>query len=135
MKKLSISIVMVLVVSLLSVTAAAQNKMPAKANIPFSFTVHNQTLQAGTYMVRPISANVIRIEEAGTQRGVTLLAHPSVEGQGAGKLVFHRYGSRAFLRAVVAPAGAYGVELPQSSAEAESARQGGAKTLLAVALQ
>jgi len=135
MKKLSFSFVMVLVVSLLAVSAAAQEKMPAQAHIPFSFTVHNQTFDAGIYMVRRIGANVIRIEAPNTHRGVTLLAHPSVEGQGAGKLMFHRYGSRAFLRAVVAPAGAYGVELPQSSAEAEIARQAGQRTLLAVALQ
>ena len=133
-KVMSMSVMAVLVVGVFATTAAAQVRVAAKANIPFSFTVNERTFDAGTYVVRQIGANIMRVEDTTTHVGVTLLATPAVAGSGNGKLMFRRYGSQNFLSAVVAPEGSYGIELSTSAAEREVAKTmpGSKGTMIAV---
>jgi hypothetical protein len=132
MKKTSFSIVAaVVVLSSLTLTAAAQNRVLAQANIPFSFAAHGQTFDAGAYELRQIGAQIVRLQDVATGQGVTLLSPQTIGKSSTTNLVFRSYGTRQFLAAVVAPS--YQVSIPKSQAEKEV--EASATKMKTVALQ
>lgn len=120
MKKHSTFALVVLLALTFTAAAVAQPRTIAKANIPFTFFVHERSFAPGEYKVRQLGSSVLRIENAVSGNGITEVVSIAIAGEGSGKLVFHRYGDHYFLAAIVAPAGSYGVELPKSAAEREA---------------
>lgn len=100
MKTLTSRVVVLTVVALCAVAAFGQTNMNLKGEIPFQFTVGDQTLSSGEYTVRNLMGRVqcLRSDEG---KPVAFIANPlSYTGDGQAKLVFHRYGSELVLAEV-----------------------------------
>ena len=90
------------------------------ANIPFAFTVANDTLPPGRYTVTPVNQTLLRIFNSHNQG--TFVPTTGVEGkatESTSKMVFHRYGDAYFLSEVWASAS--GRKVFQSRSEGELA--------------
>src|SRR5205085_7573147 len=112
-------------------TAAAQSRTLGKADVPFGFTAHNQQLGAGSYTVRQIGRDVLRLEDA-QGKGITLIGVAAPASADAA-LTFHRYGSTYFLAAVNSPVA--GAELPRTTEEKRAASRSREMTKIALALR
>ena len=132
MKKISLAIVVM--ATLVTTSALAQNRVTVRANVPFSFQAHDKTFAAGTYEVRQIGASLLRVQNKETGEGVTIITAPATEGAADGRLVFRQYGAQRFLSAIVAPAGGYGAELSTTSLERELAKNNGKAQIVAINL-
>jgi hypothetical protein len=122
MKKTSFALALALLT--LTLTATAQTYSLAKANIPFSFSVHEQTFPAGAYEVRQLGGGVLRLEKVSDHSGVSILTSSAIHQSASMKLTFHRYGSEYFLREIADPALGFSADIARSSAEqAAKARQ------------
>ncbi len=119
MKKISFIFALLFALSLLTVTATAQSRALGHLDIPFSFTANDQVFAAGDYRILQIGAQVIRLEETATGKGITLLSAQNIGESPANTLVFRRYGIRYFLAKVVAPS--YEIPLYKSTTEQEVA--------------
>ncbi len=116
----------------------AQLQPALEAEIPFTFEAGKSVLPAGQYRVA-----------AGPSQGVIELACPdskvrmfvgtnavrSLETVGEGKLVFHRYGNRYFLRQIWTVGTDTGRELMPSKAEKELAHSAGAGQTVVIAVR
>jgi len=94
------------------------------ANIPFRFVVANQTLPPGRYIVTHMGETNLRIYNSQNQ-GALLPTH-AVRGkapEGAGSMVFHRYGETFVLWQVWFAANATGQQVFPSRIEQELARK------------
>jgi hypothetical protein len=92
----------VLVVSALALASSAQAQSPTiKVNIPFSFENGTEHLPAGVYTLQMSESGRILLIRGNSASGMTLIL-PDENSQPAkvGKVVFHRYGDRYFLREV-----------------------------------
>ena len=112
-----------LVLALTVNVAFAQSNSRAKADVPFAFSIGQNSMEAGQYSIT-VSDHVMKIRNEATNKTVALLAQPSetAKPQSSG-LVFHKYGDRYYLAAVwtgTGQAGASGIELPASKAEQET---------------
>jgi hypothetical protein len=95
-------------------------------HVPFAFSVDNVTLPAGDYRVHPLSGfdhNVVEIRSVdGRHSALVVTSAASAERTGAApKLVFDRYGSKDFLRAIELPQ-EQGAKLPTTRTEVRAAR-------------
>ena len=131
MKKQAYTLIaMIVLVGSLAVAAQAQtnSRIALVANIPFQFSIGNQTLPAGEYTVRSISDDystvVLRIESR-DGRTHALLVTFTVEGkaQNRSRLVFHRYGNQYFLAQAWVDGDSAGLEAQKSSAERAAGRE------------
>jgi hypothetical protein len=119
MKTIRFSIVAAIVIlSSFTLSAAAQNRVLGRADIPFSFAAHDQSFGAGAYELRQIGAQIVRLQEVTTARGVTLISPQAIGEDSTTKIVFRCYGTREFLAAVVAPS--YQISVAKSRAEQEA---------------
>ncbi len=132
MKKISLSIVIAVVLSSFSVTAAAQNRVLGRADISFSFAAHNQRFDPGAYELRQLGAQTLRLQNVATGQGVTLLSPQTIGESPATTLVFRSYGTHRFLAVVKAPS--YQVSMPRSAAEKELEAQAGRMKTIALQL-
>jgi hypothetical protein len=115
-----LTLIMALALATAVVTANAQSSVRVKAQIPFEFTVGNETLPAGEYMVRPATNNgeVLSVENAKTSVSSIRIATPiKPNGESNARLVFHRYGELYFLREVWGGGESIGRELLESKHE------------------
>jgi hypothetical protein len=73
---------------------------PMKVKIPFDFTVGSKPFAAGDYIVRPQANSVVAIQSVDSGSAIMTLTNDLVARTPLpkGKLVFHRYGDRYFLR-------------------------------------
>lgn len=123
-KQALMSVATVALFGLLSAGASAQapnNTM--KFHVPFDFTVGQQTLPAGEYVVsflgRDSNLPAVLIK-SGDGRHARMLQMTPVEAARARRsatLVFNRYGSRHFLAQVWTPAERAGLKVRGSSGE------------------
>ena len=116
LKVLSIaSFIVVLTVA----SASANISEPLKVNIPFAFTVGNQTLPAGAYKVNTVAGKTLQIRSMDNKQVATIHTNNlrAEQTPGHAKLSFRRYGDRYFLIQVWAPWEGY--EMPRSRAELE----------------
>lgn len=91
-------------------------------DVPFAFSVADQSLPAGHYIVAAHN-DLIRIFNAHI-RGVYISTHSAIRQTTDGsKLVFHRYGSSYFLSSVWVTGNNIGKELFRSRAERELSAQ------------
>ena len=100
-----------------------------RANIPFAFTVGNQTMPAGRYSFERAEANdsdfVLRVSSL-TARSTTFHNTVPVTTQkprDKGILIFHRYGDHYFLFQVWSAAALTGRSLPRSRSERDIQRK------------
>jgi hypothetical protein len=110
-----------LVLALTVNVAFAQSK--SKANVPFAFSVEQESMQAGQYSII-VADHVLQIRNDSTNETVAILAQreESAKPQNT-RLVFHKYGDHYFLAEVwmaTGQAGASGMELPTGKAEQET---------------
>jgi hypothetical protein len=110
------------------VSVSAQSRGKIEINVPFDFSLGNQTLPAGAYSIRHLSQTSMLVESADGRARVIAQATGSVQ-MGANekvpqeKVVFHQYGNQYFLAQVWMFRGSDGRELNQSSAERQAARE------------
>jgi hypothetical protein len=111
---------------LFAVSGVQAQENGVKADIPFDFTVGNQVLPAGEYLVTAQgSANqaiLIRSTDSKSAAMKTTFSCASANPSKGTKLVFHTLGGRYFLWQVWAQDYSQGRELPKSSAEVEMAK-------------
>ncbi len=79
-----------------------------KIDIPFSFTIKDERLPAGEYIVKRAtqhSADVLMVRGADGGSGQMFMTQPAKSSvrMDQGKLVFHRYGDQYFLHQVWTP--------------------------------
>ena len=100
--------IVLLAVACLIASASANAQGVTKATIPFDFTVGQQVLPAGTYLITQLSAGVIDFDNR------TRLVHLRVGvipadsvSERPNRMVFHQYGDRYFLSQVRGGFGQY----------------------------
>ena len=112
-----------LVLALAVNVAFAQSSSMTKANVPFAFSIEQNSMEAGQYSIN-VTDHVLRIRNDSTNKSVTLLAQSEESAKPqATRLVFHKYGNSYYLAGVwraTGQAGASGIELPASKAEQET---------------
>jgi hypothetical protein len=127
MKSLRILITISLLLTAATLFAQTENRLLVKSTIPFAFTVNNQSMPAGDYLIYTVTTQrSIRILSADGKHAAIVNTLPNEAGSPAenSRLVFHRYGSDYFL-AQVWVAGQNLVRTPSSSnKEMELARSG-----------
>ena len=83
----------------------AQDGPRVNVSIPFAFQVGSKQLPAGSYAMHVrFSHKVVQLEELGSSKPASVLLTGSASEDGkiqmGGRLIFHRYGDRYFLREV-----------------------------------
>lgn len=102
----------------------AQGKKSLILNAPFSFTVEQQKMPAGTYQIL-VEHGWLQIRSADRQTAAVVLTLP-VSGktpEGTGRVVFNRYGNRYFLSQVWLPDMQAGRQTLESRDEKEMEKQ------------
>ena len=112
-----------LVLALAVNAAFAQSSSVTKANVPFAFSIAQNSMEAGQYSIT-VTDHVLRIRNDSTNKSMTHMAQSeeSAKPQDT-RLVFHKYGDHYYLAEVwnaTGQAGASGIELPASKAEQET---------------
>jgi len=98
--------------------------------VPFSFTIGDTTLPAGTYTFEPLSAwNVpnhilVRGTERKSEAIVLTIEALSRDFQTGTKLEFNQYDNQYFLSAIWTPGSQSGTEVPKSAAERSLIKSG-----------
>ncbi len=131
MKNISVSIVAVVVLSSFPVMVAAQNRVLGHADIPFTFEAHGQTFERGSYELRQIGTQVVRLQNVVDGKGVTLLSSQTIAESGTTTIAFYRDRDRRWLAAVIAPSFQISVARPYREKQSEAS----AKRTSTVALQ
>jgi hypothetical protein len=131
-KKISFAIACIVVLSALSIGAAAQNLTLAKANVPFAFSVHDTTYPAGTYQVRQIGQDLLRLENVTDGRGVTLFAPSTIRESAGMTLVFRQYEQGRFLSSIEDRKLGYVTSVPMSGGEREMQKMQKHATIVAL---
>ena len=119
---LSSAIAMGLLVSTASVQAQSSPKVIA--TIPFAFQAGSRNMPSGSYNIYLLSEHVLLFRAANGHASGFFMVNPSYEGkvQERGRLVFHRYGDRYFLREVWEAGSNEGITCSASSEEKEILR-------------
>lgn len=118
MKRTAAIALFVVATSVTAYSALAQDHQ-AKAAVPFSFSVNNNSLPAGNYAIGSdvASPRVLSLRERDKRVSLLIMGSPGSSSQGNGKLVFHRYGNQYFLTEICSPKGSQNVTFPTSKAE------------------
>jgi hypothetical protein len=118
-----------MLVGIMSVSARAQNNATRIiANIPFEFSVGNQTMPAGEYTVSCTNpASDLKVLQLRTRDGheSVMLRTGSVNRNAPGdaKLVFNRYGNQYFFAQAWFQADGTGMQASKSRSEKQIARE------------
>jgi len=123
---------------LLLAGASAAQSVNLQAKIPFAFVAGDTAYPAGEYVVRSIAGPTKMFTltnrnngDAGLRLYFPTASEKPVEES---KLVFHQVGNAYFLYQVWTQASSVGIELPQSRAETQMARNvAGTDTIIVVA--
>lgn len=110
---------MMLVVAGLFLAAPLFAQRGVQSDIPFDFYVGNsQLMPSGTYQITPCAANVAVVRNCDSGVSVFHLTHPSgKEDKVRGKLVFHKYGDKYFLKEVRGPSLSTNLAIPETKNE------------------
>ena len=109
----------------LMVAVPAQAQV-ARFNVPFAFIFHEKTLPAGTYDVSTDAGNqTVALQCGGVAAGFALTLPVTRPANGAGSMVFHKYGSTYVLKTVWLGGVRAGYQLPAANAERELVRTHG----------
>ena len=129
MKRQALSLISLLsLLSLLLVAGSAvAQSLNVRANVPFSFSVDNKTLPAGTYAIRRAGFGddkmlILQRREGGGSMIMGTNAAETLKPADQTKLVFHKYGTQYFLSEIWVEGNQRGNCLPKSAHEKELAR-------------
>lgn len=120
-----LTLIAVIALATAVVSANAQSSRLIVSNVPFEFTVGDQTMPAGEYRVTPALSKALTIQSSDAKNAVMRLANdirPNKTNKQA-RLVFHRYGNRYFLSEVWGNADSIGRQLLKSRQERAIARE------------
>jgi hypothetical protein len=120
-KPMLLAVITVLGVALTIVPAHAQSGSRVFADIPFTFSVGNTTLNAGSYTVELLQSGIIAFsseDEREHQFALSFQVDSDKQSQEP-HLVFIRYGSEAFLKRIYLSRSEDCHELPTTSRERE----------------
>jgi hypothetical protein len=96
--------VLIALAVLLVIPAAFAQHSGMWVNVPFVFTVGENTLPAGEYFIEGLYWNAVAIHHGKGDKGIVLLAQKADRPVDATpKLVFRHYGTQYFLAEVVMP--------------------------------
>ena len=96
MKRSHLTIAVLFAVAILMTSAVAQTGA-IKANIPFDFTIANQTFPAGEYKVA-VQGTMLQVTRLDGQSSAYVQYNLSAHNKDVSpRLIFHRYGNRSFL--------------------------------------
>ena len=121
MKAMLCAVMTMLGVTLAIMPAHAQSGSRVLANIPFDFSIGNTTLKAGSYTVEQLQSGILAFSSNDGKEHQFALTIPGDSGNQTQEphLVFTRYGSEAFLKAVFFAGNEDYHELLRSSREKE----------------
>ncbi len=86
-----------------STGALAQDRV-LKVDVPFYFTVGNEMLPAGSYVVSSPQAGTVQIQSSDRRRIAAIVTTPGFqEAKTGSELVFHKYGQQYFLHQILCP--------------------------------
>jgi hypothetical protein len=126
MKRQALTVASLLSVLLVAGSALAQTNT-IRANVPFSFTIGEKTVPAGTYMVGRLGHSPeLVILRTGDGKPCTILTSNSVEnrhGANKTKLVFNHYKDQYFLSEIWIEGATSGRRMLRSTRETELARE------------
>ena len=130
MKKQAYTIMTItMLVGIMSISARAQNNATRlSANIPFEFSVGNQTMPAGEYTItctNPTSdLKVLQLRTRDGHESVMLRTSSVIRNApGDAKLVFNRYGNQYFFAQAWFQADSTGMQASKSRSEKQIARE------------
>jgi hypothetical protein len=109
MKKAGLQICSLLALVIILTVVSAQAQTQYKAHVPFDFTLGQETLQAGDYVIALTSRNssqqalTIREEKSNKSRIVLVVPKEANEKSEISRLVFNRYDGRYFLAEMMTP--------------------------------
>jgi hypothetical protein len=105
MKRIS-AIALFTIATLAASTGLFAQQPAVKANIPFNFTVGEQSMPAGDYTITSPSRHIVLIQSADRQHFGMVIGSDSSHEAAAGRpaLVFDKYGEYYFLHRVLSPA-------------------------------
>jgi len=115
-----------LAVTVFSTVCAPAQDRRVQATVPFNFTVGNQTVPAGTYMVSSsLSApDLVTISNWSKKAHVMILGLPHQQyKQHTNALVFHRYGGQYFLSDIRTADSSMNIHFPPTKAEKRAQSQ------------
>jgi len=119
MKKQLIAVMFAFAIGLvISAGETSAQSQALRVDVPFSFSLNNKTLPAGTYIVKPATDNRLmwRVRGTGQTPDTLLLASlSSAKEPGNLRIIFRRYGERYFLTGFKTTS--YDVALPMSGSE------------------
>ena len=116
-------IAMIVLVGTIAVAAKAQTSGRAQliVNIPFEFSVDNQTMPAGEYRVRSVNTDSLPVQvkiESEDGKTSALLQMMAVKGEAQeARLIFHRYGNRYFFAEAWVDGDAEGLQARKTRSE------------------
>lgn len=109
---------------ILSVGSALAQGNTVWVKVPFAFTAGDRLLPAGTYLITPLSADVIHIQARDQNISVlTTDLQDDQQSKNGNELIFARYGDRYFLREILCNSAAMNVSLPPTKSEKRARTQ------------
>jgi hypothetical protein len=113
--------------SLLLASGAQAQEMRVKADVPFEFTINNESYPAGSYDIRQIGMNtatLLNVSLDGKMGSEWVGSNncSSIEPASKTVLVFHRVGDEYFLYRIWVEGKTTGREFPQPKRETQLAR-------------
>ena len=126
---------LILLSMLTAVSVSAQSHRSGAINIPFNFTIGQQTMPPGQYTVGPNRKDfnnvwLVQSRDSRTNALFTTMSVRANETQEKTRLVFHKYGDQYFLSQIWTPGGQGGRQLPVSQRERELARNASVPQLI-----
>jgi hypothetical protein len=118
------------VFTLLVASASARLSNTVKAVVPFSFTIGEKTLPAGTYTFEPLSTTnlpsviVVRSMDRKSEAIVLTIEAQTSDLQPGTKMEFNQYNDQYFLASIWTPGNQIGAEVPKSAAEKNLLKSG-----------
>ena len=119
-----ITIAILAFTGILSVGSALAQGDAVRVKVPFAFTAGDKLLPAGTYVITPLSADVIHIQARDQSISVvTTEMQDDRQSENGDELIFSRYGDRYFLREILCNSAAMNVSLPATKSEKRARTQ------------
>lgn len=118
MKRISAFALFTIVAVAASIPLAAQQPV-VKANIPFNFTVGDQSMPAGEYTISSPLNHIIQVQSADRKHvGMVVSTASFAEPPARPALVFDKYGDYYFLHRILSPTQtALNLDIPLGKAE------------------
>ena len=117
--------------------AFAQGTRSITATIPFNFLAGNKEMPAGEYTFVAQGAGIteiIKLRKTGGKSTAVVRARPGQTGssEGAGKLIFYRYGHNYFLSQVFGVGNSPSYTVPRSKMQDRLAKAGSKQDVVAI---